>query len=140
MVDDFYGNAAGLRLGEGARGVAVERGPSLFVDLGFQCGLKRAIRIVCAKKVGVPDEETLFVVVGVDEPAGDAVGAVAADFTSARVKDVYTVNLHLNLTVFGRKNVDVRLAKDDEEIALAGVLEILGHVQIGIHSSLEDAD
>src|SRR6266446_6612592 len=76
MVDDLYRNAAGLRFGEWTRSIAVERSPCFFVDLGFQRGLQRAVQIVCAKKIGVPDEETLFVVVGVDEPAGDTVGAV----------------------------------------------------------------
>lgn len=33
------------------------------------------------------DEEALFVVVGIDEPAGDAVGAVADDFVSSPVKE-----------------------------------------------------
>ena len=33
--------------------------------------------------------------------------------------------------------VDVRLAEDDEEIALAGVFEVVGHVQVGIHAGLE---
>src|SRR5207249_4153459 len=86
------------------------------------------------------DEETLFVVVRVDEPASDAVGAIAADFAGTWVKDIHTIDLHLNLAAFGREKVDVRLAKDDEEIAFAGVLEVLGHVQIGVHPSLEDPD
>ena len=37
-------------------------------------------------------------------------------------------------------SVDVRLAEDDEEIAFAGVLEILGHVQVGVHARLEHGD
>jgi hypothetical protein len=32
----------------------------------------------------------------------------------------------------------VRLAEDDEQIALAGGLEVLGHVQVGVHACLED--
>lgn len=36
MIDDLYGDAARLRLLEGAGGVAVEGGPGVFVDLGFQ--------------------------------------------------------------------------------------------------------
>ena len=35
-------------------------------------------------------------------------------------------------------DVDVRLAEDDEEIALAGVLEVAGHVQVGVHLRLQD--
>ena len=33
------------------------------------------------------DEEAFFVVVGVDEPAGDAVGAVAANFAGSGMED-----------------------------------------------------
>ena len=33
--------------------------------------------------------------------------------------------------------VDVRLAEDDEEVALAGVLQVLGHVQVGVHAGLQ---
>ena len=46
------------------------------------------------------DEEAFFVVVGVDKPAGDAVGTVAADFAGVRVKDINPVDLDLNLPVF----------------------------------------
>jgi len=87
MVDDFHGDAAGLRFGERARGVAVQRGPCLFIDLGFQRGLQRAVRIVRAEEVGMADEEAFFVVVGVDEPAGDAVGTVAANFAGSGMED-----------------------------------------------------
>ena len=38
------------------------------------------------------------------------------------------------------QNLDVRLAEDDEEVALAGVLEVVGHVQVGVHAGLEHGD
>ena len=82
---------------EGAGGVAVERGPGFFVDLGLERGLERFVGIVRAEEIGVADEEALFVVVGIDEPAGDAVGAVAADFAGVRVEDVHAVDLHPDL-------------------------------------------
>ena len=47
------------------------------IDLGFQRCFQRVVGIVRAEEVGVADEEAFFVVVGVDEPAGDAVGTVA---------------------------------------------------------------
>ena len=47
-------------------------------DLGLQGGLEGLVRVVGAEEVGVAHEEALLVVVGVDEPAGNAVGAVAA--------------------------------------------------------------
>ncbi len=71
----FYGDAAGLGFVEGAGGVAVQGGPGFFVDLGFQRCFQGAVGVVLAEEVGVADEEAFFVVVGVDEPAGDAFGA-----------------------------------------------------------------
>jgi hypothetical protein len=38
------------------------------------------------------------------------------------------------------EDVDVRLAEDDEQVALAGVLEVVGHVQVGVHAGLEHRD
>ena len=80
MVDDLDGDAAGGGAVEGAGGVAVEGFPGSSVDLGLEGGLERLVGVVGAEEVGVADEEALLVVVGVDEPAGDAVGVVAADF------------------------------------------------------------
>ena len=33
--------------------------------------------------------------------------------------------------------IDVGLAEDDEQVAFAGVLEVLGHVKVGVHARLE---
>ena len=77
VIDHLHRDPPACRLVERARGVAVERRPGFLVDLGLQRRLQRAVGIVRAEEVGVADEEALFVVVGVDEPAGDAVGAVA---------------------------------------------------------------
>ena len=41
------------------------------------------------------------------------------------------------LVAGGFEDVDVRLAEDDEELALAGVLQVAGHVQVGVHPRLE---
>ena len=78
VVDHLHGDAAGLGLAKRPRGVAVQRRPGFCVDLGLERRLERAVGVVGAEEVGVADEEALLVVVGVDEPAGDAVGAVAA--------------------------------------------------------------
>jgi len=67
----------------------VKGGPGFFVDFGFQRCLEGAVGVVLAEELGVPDEEAFFVVVGIHEPAGDAVGAVAADFAGARIEDVH---------------------------------------------------
>ena len=57
--------------------LSVDQASSLI--LGLEGGLERLVGIARAEEVGVADEEALLVVVGIDEPAGDAVGAVAAD-------------------------------------------------------------
>ncbi len=95
MVDHFYCNAAGLRLVEWPGGVAIERGPCFFIDLGLEGGFERAVGVVRAEEIGVADKEALFVVVGVDEPAGNAVGAVAADFAGLGMEHVHTMNSDL---------------------------------------------
>ena len=143
VVDDLDRDAAGRGPLEGARGVASERRPGFLVDLGLQRGLERLVRIARAEEVGVADEEALLVVVGIDEPAGDAVGAVAADLTGVGVEDVDTVDPDLELlaittVALDRQHVDVRLSEDDEQVPLAGVLQVAGHVQVGVHARLED--
>lgn len=158
MVDHLYGDAAGGGFGEWAGGVAVEAGPGVVVNFGFQRGFQRLVRIVCAEEVGVADEEAFFVAVSVDEPAGDTVRAVATHFASVRAEYVHTVDLdHDVATVIGRvgvvavhrgfqvlavlvKDVDIGFAEDDEHVALAGVLQVLGHVQVGIHARFQHRD
>ena len=56
------------------------------------------------------------------------------------MEDVHTVDLHLHLATLRREEIDVRLAENDEEVALAGVLQIVGHVQVGVHARLEHGD
>ena len=118
--------------------------PGFSVDLGLEGGLERLVGFVGAEEVSVADEEALLVVVGVDEPAGDAVGAVAADFAGVGVENVDAVDLYLDLARLGtvvldRDDLDVGFAEDHEQVALAGVLEVSGHVQVGVHA-LEDRD
>ncbi len=71
-----------------------------FVDLGFESGLESLVGIVRTQEGGVADEEALFVVVGVNEPTGDALGAVAADFPGLRMEDIHSVDLDLDLASF----------------------------------------
>jgi hypothetical protein len=74
VIDHLYRDSPVLRFLKRTRRITVQSGPGFFVDLGLKRGLQRAVRVIGAKEVGVADEETFFVVVGVDEPAGDAVG------------------------------------------------------------------
>ena len=45
------------------------------------------------------DEEALLVVVGVDEPAGDAVGSVADHLSGLGFEDVHAVHLDAQIAV-----------------------------------------
>ncbi len=121
MIDDFDGDAAGLRFVEGAGDGAVEGGPGVGVDFSLKGGFKRGIGVARAEEVGVTDEEGFLVVVGVDEPARDAFGAVGADFSRAGVENVDALDFDDELAFRGRGKVDVGLAEDDEEVALAVV-------------------
>ncbi len=69
--------------------------PGFLVDLGFERRAQRFVRVVGTEEVGVADEEAFLVVVGIDEPAGDAVGAVAADFAGVGVEYIDAVNSYL---------------------------------------------
>ena len=46
----------------------------------------------------------------------------------------------LGAVVLDRNDLDVGFAEDHEQVALAGVLEVAGCVQVGIHACLEDRD
>ena len=140
MVDDFDGDAAGLGFGEGSGGVAVERFPGFPVDFGFERRLEGFVRVVCAEKVCVPHEKALLVVVGVDEPTGDTVCAVAADLAGVGMEDVHPIDLDPELIVTRIEEIDVGFTEDDEEVAFARVLEIVRHVQVGVHAGFEDGN
>ncbi len=81
------------------RRIAVQRPPCVRVDLRLQRRLQRAVRVVGAEEVGVADEERFLVVVRVDEPAGDAVGAGVDDFAGLGLEDVDAVDLDAEAVV-----------------------------------------
>ena len=70
------------------------------------------------RKVSVADEEAFLVVIGIDEPAGDAVSVVTADLAGVGVEHVDAFDFDLYLTVIRIEDVDVGFAEDDEEVAL----------------------
>jgi hypothetical protein len=89
------------------------------IDLSLERCLEALIGIVLAEEVGLAHEEALAVVVAVDEPAGDVVGLVAADFAGGWIEDVDAVDLDLDLIGLSVgtscvKDVDVWFAEDDE--------------------------
>ena len=94
MVDHLHRDAARLWLVEGAGGVAVQGGPGILVDFGSEAVFEGVVGVAGAEEVGVADEKALLVVVGVDEPAGDALGAVGAHLAGIGVKHVHA--FHLN--------------------------------------------
>ena len=103
-------------------------------------GLERLVGVAGTQEVGVADEETLLVVVGINEPAGNALRPVAAHLTGVGVEHVHAVDPHLDVTAVGVEYVDVRLTEDDEQVAVAGVLQIPGHVQVRVHTRLQHRD
>ena len=106
----------------------MERRPGVCVDLGLEGGLQRFVGVAGSQEVGVADEERLFVVVGVDEPAGDALRPVAAYLARVGMEHIHAVDPYLDLAFVRVEDVDVRLAENDEQVAFARVLQVLGHV------------
>ena len=56
------------------------------------------------------------------------------------LEHVHAMYLHLNLSVLHIRDLNVRLAENHKKVSFAGVLQIAGHVQVGIHASLENGD
>ena len=133
-------DAAGAGFFEGTGSVAVEGGPSVGVDLGFEGGLQGSVGIVLAEEVGVTDEEALFVVVGVDEPTGNTIWAVATDFTRIGMENIDSVDFDSHHATAVIEKINIRFAEDDEEVALAGVFKVVGHVKVRVHPGLEHRD
>ena len=53
------------------------------------------------------------------------------------MEDIDAVHLHLHLVTGGEQR-DIGLAEDHKQVPLAGVLEVVRHVQIGVHPCLQD--
>ncbi len=99
VVDHLDRDPATGRAREGAGDGRVERRPGGLVDVGAEGALELVVRVVGAEEVSVADEELGIVIRGVDEPAGDVVGGVAADDAGRGVVDVEAVDLDLQLAV-----------------------------------------
>jgi len=137
VVNDLNSDATGGGFWEWTRDGAVERIPGFAIYFRFQGGFERLIRVVCAEEVGVADEEAFFVVIGINEPAGDTFRAGADDLPRLGFEHVNALNVDADLVFADRFNIDVGLAKDDEEVAGAGVLQLVGHVEVGVHPGFE---
>ena len=75
--------------------------PASRSNLGLEGGLERLVGVVAAQDVGVAAEEAPLVVVGVDEPAGNAFRTIAADLAGIGMEHVRPIDLDLNLTRVG---------------------------------------
>ena len=85
----------------------------------------------------MPDEEALSVVVSINEPAGDVLGAVDSHFARARMKDVNAIDLDSNpiadTSLFRPQDLDVRLPENNEEVASTPLApQVFGPHQHGI--------
>ena len=140
VVDHLHRDSAWFGLGKEAGCAAVQRCPSFGVDFGLDCDLERAIGVVGTQEVGVLNEETFFVVIGVDRPAGDPLRAIAAQLARVGMEDVHAVHFHAQAAVGIGQDRDIRFAEDHEQVAVSGVLEVAGHVQVGIHEGLQNGD
>lgn len=140
VIDHLDSNTPRDRLFEWSRGIAVEGGPGVGVDFGFEGGFQGFVGIALAEEIGVADEKAFAVVVGVDEPAGDVVGFAGDDFAGGGVEDVDAVHFDAVAAVRVFQEIDIGFAEDDEEVALAGIFEFGGHVEVGVHAGLEDMD
>src|ERR1017187_5999175 len=93
VVDDFDGNLAGLGLVKGAADGGIQGLPGRFVYVGPERPFEFFIGVAGPGEIGVADEEALAVVISVNEPAGDVVGATVADLAGGRIVDVHAFDL-----------------------------------------------
>ena len=89
----------------------MERLPRVVVNLRFQRRLERFVRIVRAEEIGVTHKKTLRIVIGVNEPAGDAVRAVAPNLARVGMKNINTVDQNLCPVASGQCQWEVRVGQ-----------------------------
>lgn len=70
--------------------------PGSLIDLGTQSTLEFLIRFFGTGEVGVADEETIAVVVGVDKSAGEVFGRCIPNLSSGGVIDINTLDFNPN--------------------------------------------
>src|SRR6266540_69065 len=112
VVDDLHGDLALLRRVEGDAPGSVQLRLFRLVDLGPQHALQLLVGLLSAEEVGVADEEALVVVVRVDEPAGDVVGAARTNLAGGRVEHIDAAHRDDQLAVLLLVDGNVRLAED----------------------------
>ncbi len=140
MIDDLDRDLAFIgRFLEGDGFVRVERAPGGFVDFGAEGAFEFVVGFVGAGEVGMADDEGFFVVVGVDEPAGDVIGGVGADLASGGVVNVEAAQNDFVTAIRPTVNGEIGFAEDHEEVARARLLEqFVAHGQVGVHARGQD--
>ncbi len=73
MIYNLHGNFACLGLVEGLALGGVKGSPGRFINFSPEGAFQFFVWLICPGEIGVPDEETLSIVIGVYEPAGDVV-------------------------------------------------------------------
>ena len=118
------------------------RRPGFLVDLGLERRLQRLVGIVRAEEVGVADEEALLVVVGVDEPAGDAVRRRRCGSRRCCGSNTSTPLILTRITAAARRAGSSMSGSPNttNRLPLPVFLRSLGHVQVGVHPRLEHRD
>jgi hypothetical protein len=94
VVDHLHSDAARSGLCKRNERVPVERFPVFKVYLSLERCLEALVGIVLAKEVGLAHEEAIAVVIAIDEPAGNVVGLVTADFAGGGIKEILELDLY----------------------------------------------
>ena len=138
VIDHFDRDAAAFRRREGPADGRVQRLPCRLVDRGFH-RFPQSLIGIAAKKIGVADEESVAVIVAIEEPTGDVLGGIGAGAHLARrgVEDVDAFYANREHAAARRLDIHVGLSEYDEEIAGAGLFEMVGHVEVFVHTRLK---
>ena len=70
--------------------------------------------------------------------AANAFGVVGTDFPRVGVEYIHAFHTHANSSVLLILDVDVGLTKHDKEIPFARILQLVGHVKVGVHLGFKD--
>ena len=103
VVDDFDGDLAGLGLVKGAADGGIKGLPGRFVNIGPEGAFELFVGLIGTGEIGVADEEALAVAIGVNEPAGDVVGAAVATLSQILIRVGLVVTNSIKLCLEGRK-------------------------------------
>ncbi len=136
MIDHFHRDSLSGRPLEGAGGGAIQAGPGVFVDLGLQCGFQALIRVIGAQEICVADEEAFLVIIGIDEPGGDAIRVVRTDVAGIGIEHVDAIYLNPDGFAAIIQDGDVGFAEHHEHIAAASIFQLGGHVHVRIDPGL----